>query len=239
MKRSAKISGFAYAMIFFTGFYANFAILSGLIEIDNPSKTLSNISNNLNLFRNGLLSFLLMLLFDIVLIAYLFNLTKAVNRNWSYIASGFRMLHALFFGMALLKLNEVFNITNSVGYSNEQSKAVMDLLSTFDELWTVGLLFFGVHLLILGYLAIKANHIPNFLAYLLIIAAFGYFVDGIAKLNFNAYYDYQIYFEASVVLTGVIGELSFTIWLLIVGFLKRNLGLVNKDHKLTSYLEES
>ena len=44
MKTYAKISGIAYVIIFITGFYANFAILSSLIEIDNPSKTLTNKS---------------------------------------------------------------------------------------------------------------------------------------------------------------------------------------------------
>lgn len=221
MKTSAKISGFAYVMIFITGFYANFAILSGLIEIDNPTKTLLNISNSLNSFRNGLLSFLLMLVFDIILIVTLFKLTSVVSRTWSYVASGFRMLHAIFFGIALLKLYEVYNLTNYDHASKELSYIVMDLLSYFDELWTIGLLFFGVHLLILGYLAVKANYIPKFIGFLLIQAAIGYFIDGFAKLSFDSYYDYQPYFEAGVILTGVIGELSFTVWLLVSGFSKR------------------
>lgn len=91
MKTVAKVSGIAYVLIFLTGFYANFAILSNLVEIDNPSKTLSNISNSLNSFRNGLLSFLLMFVFDIVLIVTLFKLTKEVNRKLSFLASGFRI----------------------------------------------------------------------------------------------------------------------------------------------------
>lgn len=220
MKTSAKISGIAYVMIFITGFYANFAILSGLIEIHDPSKTLSNISSNISLFRNGLFSFLLMLAFDVLLIAMLFKLTEVVNRTWSYVASGFRMLHAIFFGVALFKLYEVYDLTNSDHVSEELSNVVMDLLLKFDELWTIGLLFFGGHLFVLGSFAVKANYIPKFVGFLLIQAALGYFVDGIAKLTFDGYYDYQPYFEAGVILTGVIGELSFTIWLLVAGFSK-------------------
>lgn len=238
MKTNAKISGFAYVMIFITGFYANFSILSSLVEIDNPTKTLLNISNNLNVFRNGLLSFLLMLVFDIVLIVTLFKLTSTVSRTWSYVASGFRMLHALFFGIALLKLYKVFNITHDDHIFKEMSYAVMDLLSNFDELWTIGLLFFGVHLMVLGCLAIKADHIPKFIGVLLIIASFGYIVDCLAKLSYADYDKYKEYFESVVIITGVIGELSFTLWLLVAGFTKNKLSLVNKDHKLTSDSEE-
>lgn len=221
MKTVAKISGIAYVLIFITGFYANFAILSNLVEIDNPSKTLSNISNSLNSFRNGLFSFLLMLIFDIVLIVTLFKLTKEVNRKLSFLASGFRMLHAIFFSIALLKLYDVSTITNGANLSVKQPNIVLDLLSSFDKFWTIGLLFFGVHLLILGYLATKANYIPKYIGFLLIQAAVGYFIDGFAKLSYDGYYDYQPYFEAGVILTGVIGELSFTIWLLAASFLKQ------------------
>lgn len=238
MRTNAKISGFAYVMIFITGFYANFTILSGLVEIDNPSKTLFNISNSLNSFRNGLLSFLLMLVFDIILIVTLFKLTSVVSRTWSYVASGFRMLHALFFGIALLKLYEVLNMSHDDHVFKEMSYAVMDLLSNFDELWTIGLLFFGVHLMVLGYLAIKANHIPKFIGVLLIIASFGYIVDSLAKLSYANYDNYKEYFESVVIITGVIGELSFTIWLLVAGFTKDKLSLVNKDHKFISNSEE-
>ncbi|WP_171032507.1 DUF4386 domain-containing protein [Winogradskyella algicola] len=239
MKTNAKISGFAYVMIFITGFYANFTVLSSLVEIDNPTKTLLNISNNLNLFRNGLLSFLLMLVFDIVLIVTLFKLTSTVSRTWSYVASGFRMLHALFFGIALLQLYEVYNIAHDDHIFKEMSYAVMDLLSNFDELWTIGLLFFGFHLLVLGYLTIKSNHIPKLIGVLLIIASFGYFVDCLAKLSYADYDNYKEYFESVVIITGVIGELSFTIWLIVAGFSKDKLSLINKDLKLTSDLEES
>ncbi|WP_369992978.1 DUF4386 domain-containing protein [Winogradskyella sp.] len=225
MKTVAKVSGIAYVLIFLTGFYANFAILSNLVEIDNPSKTLSNISNSLNSFRNGLLSFLLMFVFDIVLIVTLFKLTKEVNRKLSFLASGFRMLHAIFFSIALLKLYDVFTITNGTNLSVKQPNIVLDLLSSFDKFWTIGLLFFGVHLLILGYLATKAHYIPRYIGFLLIQAALGYFIDGFAKLSYDGYYDYQPYFEAGVILTGVIGELSFTIWLLVTGFFRTKLKL--------------
>ncbi|TXE13850.1 DUF4386 domain-containing protein [Seonamhaeicola algicola] len=238
MKIVAKISGIAYVLIFITGFYANFSILSSFIEIDRPTKTLLNISKDLNLFENGLLSFLLMLVFDIVLIITLFKITSIFSRTWSYVASGFRMLHALFFGIALIKLYEVLNIVDDDHIFKEMSYVVMDLLSNFDELWTIGLLFFGVHLLVLGYLAIKSNHIPKLIGVLLIMAFFGYFVDSLAKLSYTGYDNYKEYFDSVVIITGIIGELSFTIWLLIAGFSKHKLSLINKANKLTTDLEE-
>ena len=87
------------------------------------------------------------------------------------------------------------------------------------------LLFFGVHLLLLGFLVLKANYIPRLIGVLLILAAFGYTIDGFSKLFLTSYKDYKTVFETFVILTGVIGELSFTIWLLIKGFSRKNISL--------------
>ena len=81
MKQIAKISGIAYVMIFISGFYANFAVLESLIDFTNPSITTTNFINNHSQFRNGLLGFLVMLIFDVLLVWSLFSLTKSHFRD--------------------------------------------------------------------------------------------------------------------------------------------------------------
>ena len=103
---------------------------------------------------------------------------------------------------------------------------VSELLFDFDTLWTVGLLFFGIHLILLGYLVIKSTYIPKTLGLLLILAAIGYIIDGMAKLFMSNYIDYKDIFEIIVIMPSVIGEFSFTVWLLIKGF-KKQKGLQN------------
>lgn len=218
MKHIAKISGLAYLMIFLAGFYANFAVLESLIDSSKPSITTANFINNHSQFGNGLLGFVVMLFFDILLIWSLFGLTKSIGKNLSYIASFFRLLHALFFGVALFKLWEIYQLTFNTSNTTILQNRVSELLLSFDTLWTVGLLFFGVHLIVLGYLAIKSNYIPKTLGVLLLLAAIGYIVDGTAKLFMPNYSDYKNLFEVIVIMPSVIGEFSFTVWLLIKGF---------------------
>ncbi len=83
--------------------------------------------------------------------------------------------------------------------------------------WLIGLLFFGVHLLALGALALQSGRIPKFIAYLLFLAGLGYLVDSFAQFMLPNYLDYQNLFALIVVVPGLIGELSFTIWLLAKG----------------------
>lgn len=111
MKQLAKISGISYLMIFLAGFYANFAVLESLIDSSNSLITTENFITNHSQFRNGLLGFVVMLFFDVVLIWSLFGLTKSISKSITYLASFCRFLHALFFGVALFKLWEIYQLT--------------------------------------------------------------------------------------------------------------------------------
>lgn len=221
MKLLVRTSGIAYLIIFITGFYANFSILETLVDFNDAFGTTANIIENSKQFKNGLLAFLVMLIADIFLIWSLFKITEPTNKMLSYTTSFFRGLHALFFVIALVKLFSIYQLSTDATNTIELQTNVMTLLTDFDKLWTIGLLFFGVHLVLLGFVGLKVSFIPKLISFLLILAAFGYFIDGFSKLFFEGYDNYKFYFEAIVIFTGVIGEFSFTIWLLIKGFSRK------------------
>ncbi|MBD3723570.1 MAG: DUF4386 domain-containing protein [Flavobacteriaceae bacterium] len=237
MNKFYKTSGIAYLIIFLAGFYANFAVLESLIDQNNTSITATNFINNHSQFGNGLLAFVVMLIFDLVLVWSLFGMSKSISKNISYVTSFFRLFHATLFGFALFKLWETYQLTMNATNTANLQNSVSELLFYFDTLWTVGLLFFGVHLVLLGYLAIKSTYIPKTLGLLLILAAIGYMTDGLAKLFMSNYTDYKEVFEVIVILPSVIGEFSFTVWLLIKGFKRqKNINLLKYFNYLKSYL---
>ena len=65
--KSARIAGFGYLVIFITGIFANFFVLQSLIVPGDASATTNNIVANTLLFRFGTLSFVVMVIFDVVL----------------------------------------------------------------------------------------------------------------------------------------------------------------------------
>jgi hypothetical protein len=87
-------------------------------------------------------------------------------------------------------------------------------MQSFDRTWIIGLIFFGVHLAMLGFLILKSSKVPNWIGYLLMLASAGYVIDGFAKLYLPAYEDLQNIFMLIVVIPGVAGEFSLTVWLL-------------------------
>lgn len=222
MKLYAKFSGIAYLIIFITGFFANFAVLEGLVNDSTPTITTKHIIDNHLLFGYGIFSFVVMLLFDLLLVCFLYKVTEKFSKPLSYAASLFRLLHAVFFGVALVKLFTIYQITANVKTAISLVNRVMELLQSFGTLWNIGLLFFAIHLFILGYTAVKSVTIPRVIGYLLILAGFGYSIDCSAKLVLSSYSKHKELFEMIVLLTAVVGELSFLIWLLYYGFKKQS-----------------
>ena len=88
----------------------------------------------------------------------------------------------------------------------------------FMELHSTGYLvagvFFGVHLLILGYLLVKSELFPKILGLLLGIAGLGYLIESFGSFLLPAYADF---YTMIVTVTAVLGEISFTFWLLVKG----------------------
>ena len=215
----SKLAGFGYLAIFITGFFANFFVLERLVDLENASLTATNILANELLFRTGIFSFILMVVFDIVLAWALYILLKPVDKNLSLLSGWLRLVNSTVFGVALYHLFSMLRVLNGAGYlkafvPDQLQAMVLMSFNSFNDTWLVGLVFFGLHLLALGYLIFKSGYIPRIIGVLLVIAGFGYLADSFANFILINYNDYKNVFQAVVIIPGVVGELSLTFWLL-------------------------
>src|SRR5262249_32261053 len=85
------------------------------------------------------------------------------------------------------------------------------LLASFRSTWGLSLVFFAVHLMLVGYLVYKSGYIPKLIGVLLVIAGVGYVVQ-----NLNAYLFPKP--DLGYVAIALLGELVFMFWLLIRGW---------------------
>lgn len=213
----AMITGIGYLIIFITGFFSNFFVLENVIVWDKAEKTVQNLVHNEMLFRFGIIGFVLMVIADLLLAWTLYYLLIKVNKSISLLAALFRIVNAAIFGFALMYLLNVLNILPVAKNNIEMGKEILSAFTGFNTTWLIGLIFFGFHLIILGYLIFKSGYIPKILGILLLIAGVGYLIDSFANILLPAYGNYKDIFTMIVLLPGIIGELSFTIWLLIKG----------------------
>ena len=221
-KSISRGAGFGYLIIFITGIFSNFFVIENLIIPGNAVATANNIIGNDFLFRIGILSFIIMVLFDVLLAWALYVILIPVNKNLSLLSGWLRLINSAIFAIAIYNLFSVLQILSGAEYmkvfeTGQLYAQMMLLLNTFNNTWLIGLVFFGFHLFILGYLIVKSGYISKTIGVLLIIAGFGYLIDSFANFLLPNYNDYKNIFLMIVVIPGVIGELSFTFWLLFKG----------------------
>lgn len=225
-KNILKITGIGYLIIFVTGFYSNFFVLENLIVPGNAFATFSNISADEMLFRYAITGFTFMVIFDLLLAWTLYLLLKNVNKNLSLLSAWLRLVNAAIFGLALFNLLNVLKIVNNPKYAEFignfylQTQVLLSL-DSFNHAWQIGLIFFGLHLILLGYLIFKSDFIPKVIGILLFIAGIGYLIDSFANFIYTDYDSVKEVFQMIVIIPGVIGEFSFTVWLLIRGFISK------------------
>ena len=226
INKLAGLTGVGYLLIFITGIYANFFVLENLIVTGDAVLTTTNLSANAMLLRTGIMSFVIMVVLDVLLAWSLYIIFKPVNKNLSLLSGWLRLVNATVFSIALYHLLGVVHLTAGPDYlktmaSDQISAHIMISIAAFNNTWLIGLIFFGLHLPLLGYLAIRSGFIPKILGILLIIAGAGYLIDSMANFLFVGYADYKDFFSMIVIVPGIIGELSFTLWLLLKGVKKQ------------------
>ena len=86
-------------------------------------------------------------------------------------AAWFRVAYAAVYLVAIIQL------VIALGLLDDPAQALR-AVNAYDTIWHVGLILFGVHLLLIGYLAYRSGFMPKIFGILLVVAGLGYLVDG-------------------------------------------------------------
>ena len=167
LKKISKIAGVGYLFIFVTGIFSNFFVMESLTVPGNAAATVNNISDNQSLYRIGILSFIIMVVWDVVLAWALYVLLKPVNENLSLLSGWLRLVNSAIFAIALFNLFNVLQIVSNADYlkvlSREHiSTQVMQSFEAFNHTWLIGLVFFGLHLTPVIEVALSKNFLFTF-----------------------------------------------------------------------------
>lgn len=197
-RRLSVIAGISYLIIFFAAIFANFFVLESM-----RNEPLLTIQENHIMVRFGILAFLITVVFDVVVAWALLELYK--EHVLSILSTLFRMMHAAIMGVAVFAL--------VVSLSSISSQEILKQVDIFNIVWLIGLFFFGVHLILLGRIIGK----PKIIGIFLLIAGAMYMVDTGAHFVLPDYETYSSVFLALVAVPSIVGEMSFSVWLLVKG----------------------
>jgi hypothetical protein len=152
---------------------------------------------------------------DIVVAWALLTFLEPVHKGVAMLAAWLRLIYAAVFAVAISQLVGVLPLLGNAQYlttfSIDQRRAEALLaIQAYQDIWDVSLILFGLHLVLIGYLAYKSGYVPRILGVLLVITGAGYLVDSFGGLLVASY-------SVSVAAFLFVGEPLFMLWLLVKG----------------------
>jgi hypothetical protein len=215
----ARIGGALYLFIIIAGLYDEAFVRGSLIVAGDAAATAQKIMASESLFRIGVVGDLLMHVCDVPLTLILYVLLRPVSKELSLLAAVFSLLQTAILGANKLNLITVLLLlkrTDSLkAFEPYQLQAQASLSLALHEYgFGIGLIFFGVSCLCVGYLMFTSGYFPRSLGALQVVAGLCYLVNSFALLLAPAVADKMF---PAILLPAFIGELSTCVWLLVKG----------------------
>lgn len=215
--RWARTAGFLYLLIIVCGITAEVVVRSALVVQGDPMASMENIQNSTGLYYLGFLLDVVMLLCDVAIAVLFYHLLKHVNKTLALMTAAFRLTQAAVLGINLLNFYTPMLLLSNATFDVFSTQQVASLMSLFLQMhaygYDLGLMFFAVSNLVLGYLLIRSTYFPSALGYLVQAAAVVYLVGSL--VHFLLPSALAVVQPAYVI--PLVAELAFCLYLLIKG----------------------
>lgn len=218
-RKAAIIAGVSLLlMAVFAGFSYGY-VYSGLVVAGDPEATIGNLRASGSLFKAGVAGWFIIFILDAVVAWMLFLFLRKVNYGYSLLIAWLRLVYTAILGGAIVNFIFILKLLKGgTAFAPELAPLqIMFHLRSFEEKWSMGLIIFGLHILMLGYLVLKSRIAHSFWGILLVIAGICYlFVHGARFLHLD--FGGQLSaIEAVLTLPMALGEIGFAIWLIVRG----------------------
>jgi hypothetical protein len=214
----ARAAGFFWLMTILTGMFA-FVAGARFIVPGDAATTATNIMANESLYRLSFTANIVAAACYLAVTLFIYVLLKPVNRNIALLGVFFSLMGCAIGALSSLLYFAPITILGGAKYlsvfSVEQLQALALAFGTLSlRANDMGMVFFGLHVLSIGYLIRHSTFLPRILGTLLIIAGICYLTNSFAhflSLPFKAY------LAPFVAVAALLGEGSLTGWLLVKG----------------------
>lgn len=221
LRAAAVIIGLAYLLNPVS--YAEFTLYPKLVIPGHVDQTVANISAHPGLFATMLVFYLINFIQDIIIAWALYYLLAPVNRAVSALASLFQLVYAAIAFVGVFNLATVFHMVTDPEYLKLFGAPALHaqvnlLLHTFRAYYSLSLVLFGIHLILVGVLVARSRYIPWLLGAVLVIDGAGWIVTELQPYLYP-------HVNVDFLFVTFFGELLFMLWLLIMGWRIREPGM--------------
>ena len=211
-RKYALIAGIALMLMAMAAGYAYGFVYSSIVVSDDTQQTLLNLQKEPSLFRNGIIAWVWIFVLDLIVAWSLYKFFLDTNQGLSMLTAIARTVYTIFLGVGVLQLVKVMVLLPA-----GDPKEIMMALQSFEVIWSLGLIIFGVHLISLGKLVLTADFVANIFGWLLLFSGLCYLGIHSAKALLPSMEEIINRVEMILSLPMAIGELGFGIWLLVKG----------------------
>lgn len=214
----ARMAGVFYLLTIIMGVFAEVFVRGALIVRDDAAATATNILAHEPLYRFGLAADLIMLACYTAVTLLFYALFKPVGRSLSLLAAFFSLM-----GIAVLAVNSLTHVAPLLFLGNAhylspfetnqlQSLALMSL-KLHTRGYNISAVFFGIYMLLLGYLIFRSNFLPRILGVLMAVGGLSYLTDSFAVFLLPTLAARL----PDIAMLGGIAELALCLWLMVRG----------------------
>lgn len=218
-RMKARIAGFLYLIVIVAGIFAEVFVRGTLIVSGDAAATASNILASEQLFRFGFAADLVAVAAYIGVTALLYELLKPVSRTLALLGAFFGLAGSVIMAANMVNHLAPLYFLADAGYLTafepDQLQTLARLSLRMHGLgYNIAIVFFGLHLLFLGWLIFRSSFLPRIIGVLLAIAAVCFLVNNFAIFLAPAF---AARIPPYVMLPSLVGEGSLALWLLVVG----------------------
>jgi hypothetical protein len=215
----ARIAGVLYLIIIVTAGFAE-VMREQLVVVGDAAATAANILASEGLYRLSFAADMVAFPTDVALALVLYLLLRPVSEGLALLAAFFRLAEAAILGLnMLMQFIPLLLLHGGETLTGFDGAQVDDLAYLFLEAhgygYLIGLVFFAMSNVVLGYLVIKSGYLPKLLGFLLmVVVPLGYLVDSFATFLWPAY---PAQVSQLIVIPVGLAEVAFAVWLLVKG----------------------
>ncbi|GAA3388685.1 DUF4386 domain-containing protein [Cryptosporangium minutisporangium] len=220
-QRAALAAGAGLLLMVVLAGLANFGVVDRLVSTD-ATETTTRLLSNQRAFVLAVVALLAVACLDVLVAWALRAFFDDTHRAVAQLSAWCRTVYAVVFAVAITHLIAAAGLLRDAAATDQLSSRVYARVTEFEEIWSLGLTVFGVHLLIIGWLAWRSRTVPTWLAVLVAIAGAGYLADSIGAL-------YSAPYPVQVAAVTFVGEVILMVWLLVVAARSRGHRRSNPD----------
>lgn len=202
----ARLGGALYVAIFMAALFGEVYVSGALVVDGDAAATAAKLVGSEQLWRLGIGAQALTLVLDATVAWLLYVLLRPAGKNVALLAAYFRLTYVALYAPAVLA-----NITALRLAKTHHAEAAMVALHVHDMAFFLSLVFFGLHIVLVGYLIGRSPFGIRWLAIALEIAGVCYLADSASALVAPAV---NAAVNPWIILPPFFAELALAFWLL-------------------------